>query len=104
VIEAENVRPVLVAGRYTLSPSSMSALGQKQTSADVGVMSALPPKADIIRCGGDPCSAPMSDLGLCDSLKIAFGEDVFNLRPLAWFDWQREPKYQIRAELYRLVW
>jgi hypothetical protein len=29
--------------------ASMSALGQKQTSAHVRVMSALPPKADI-RC------------------------------------------------------
>jgi len=27
----------------------MSALGQKQTLAEVGVMSALPPKADIAR-------------------------------------------------------
>jgi hypothetical protein len=35
--------------------------------------------------GGDSCSAPMSDIGLYDSLKIASGEDVFNVRPLAWF-------------------
>ena len=31
----------------------MSALGQKQTSADVRAMSALPPKADIPERGGD---------------------------------------------------
>src|SRR6516164_8893736 len=28
----------------------MSALGQKQTSGNVGMMSALPPKADIAEC------------------------------------------------------
>ena len=33
----------------------------------------------------------------------ASGEDMFNVRSLAWFDWQRELKCQIRAELYRLV-
>src|SRR6516165_5111273 len=31
----------------------MSALGQKQTSRHLQPMSALPPKADILRCGRD---------------------------------------------------
>jgi hypothetical protein len=40
------VQPTVILRSSNLVPL-MSALGQKQTSADVGVMSALPPKADI---------------------------------------------------------
>ena len=42
-------RPVLLCG------NAMSALGQKQTLADVRVMSALPPKADIAVCDRQVC-------------------------------------------------
>jgi hypothetical protein len=42
----------------------MSALGQKQTSAHVHVMSALPPKADIVRHDRDVRFAPESGHGL----------------------------------------
>jgi hypothetical protein len=40
----------------------MSALGQKQTSAHVGVMSALPPKADIDRACRDIRFVPKADI------------------------------------------
>jgi hypothetical protein len=39
----------------------MSALGQKQTSAHVRVMSALPPKADIGTHSRDVCFVPKGD-------------------------------------------
>jgi|307.fasta_scaffold00136_30 hypothetical protein len=42
----------------------MSALGQKQTSGHVHVMSALPPKADIVRHDRDVRFAPESGHGL----------------------------------------
>ena len=41
---------------------SMSALGQKHTSAPVHLMSALPPKADIDRACGDVCFVPKADI------------------------------------------
>jgi hypothetical protein len=40
----------------------MSALGQKQTSAHVYVMSALPPKPDIRGCAHDVRFVPISDI------------------------------------------
>ena len=40
----------------------MSASGQKQTSAHVGVMSALPPKADIDHHGRDVRFVPKADI------------------------------------------
>ena len=40
----------------------MSALGQKQTSAHVRVMSASPPKADIDHPGRDVCIVPKADI------------------------------------------
>jgi hypothetical protein len=44
-------------------PPQMSALGQKQTSAHVRVMSALPPKADI-RCRDQHVRfLPKADIG-----------------------------------------
>jgi len=39
----------------------MSALGQKQTSGQVGVMSALPPKADIGTQSGNVRFVPKAD-------------------------------------------
>src|SRR6516165_3075362 len=43
----------------------MSALGQKQTLADVGVMSALPPKADIGTRSRDVRFVPKADILHC---------------------------------------
>jgi hypothetical protein len=40
----------------------MSALGQMQTLADVCVVSALPPKADIQKVGRDVCYVPKADI------------------------------------------
>jgi hypothetical protein len=40
----------------------MSALGQKQTFAVQNVMSALPPKADILRCRSDLRYGPEADI------------------------------------------
>jgi hypothetical protein len=40
----------------------MSALGQKQTSARVRVMSALPPKADIAERDCHVCFGPKADI------------------------------------------
>jgi len=42
----------------------MSALGQKQTSEQVQVMSALPPKADIGTHSRDVCFVPLPDSAL----------------------------------------
>jgi hypothetical protein len=39
--------PLLCAAAIKLDRGPMSALGQKRTSGDVRLMSALPPKADI---------------------------------------------------------
>jgi hypothetical protein len=39
----------------------MSALGQKQTLAHVRVISALPPKADIVEQDRDVCFVPFAD-------------------------------------------
>jgi hypothetical protein len=47
------------AHRYLVR--SMSALGQKQTSRDVGSMSALPPKADIRRTSWNVRFVPTTD-------------------------------------------
>jgi len=43
---------------------SMSALGQKQTSAHLGGMSALPPKADIVGRTADIRFVPKADIRL----------------------------------------
>ena len=40
----------------------MSALGQKQTSVWRTLMSALPPKADIVQHGGDVRFVPKADI------------------------------------------
>ena len=40
----------------------MSALGQKQTSHQVRVMSALPPKADIVQHGANVRFVPKADI------------------------------------------
>src|SRR6516165_12799625 len=47
------------------SEALMSALGQKQTSAHVGVMSALPPKADIGTQPRNVCFVPKADIPHC---------------------------------------
>jgi hypothetical protein len=41
----------------------MSALGQKQTSHPVPVMSALPPKADIVQHGANVRFVPEAEVG-----------------------------------------
>jgi hypothetical protein len=41
----------------------MSALGQKQTSGNVGMMSALPPKADIAERDYHVRFVPIADIG-----------------------------------------
>jgi hypothetical protein len=41
----------------------MSALGQKQTSDCRPVMSALPPKADMVQHNRDVCFVPKADIG-----------------------------------------
>jgi len=43
----------------------MSALGQKQTSGHAGIMSALPPKADIDQHGRDVRYVPKADIQRC---------------------------------------
>src|SRR5262249_23511564 len=48
--------------------SVMSALGQKQTSAHVRVMSAIPPKADIARRGRKVRVVPKADIGAYQAL------------------------------------
>ena len=67
------------------SPARMSALGQKQTSAHVRVMSALPPKADIHRISpgphaGSESAADLNERGVltpcgtrvCRTARVAF--------------------------------
>jgi len=46
----------------TCRPFLMSALGQKQTSEHVHVMSALPPKADMDQSGCDVRFVPKADI------------------------------------------
>jgi hypothetical protein len=63
--KAEAKMPALEGARKQGRANAMSALGQKQTSRLVRVMSALPPKADIAECRryvrfvpkADSCSA-----------------------------------------------
>jgi len=43
---------------------AMTALGQKQTRRGQIVMSALPPKADIVGHGGDVRFVPKADISL----------------------------------------
>jgi hypothetical protein len=45
-----------------LGVRTMSALGQKQTSAHVRVMSALPPIADMVQHDGDVRFVPKADI------------------------------------------
>jgi hypothetical protein len=51
----------------------MSALGQKQTSDWRLLMSALPPKADIVRRGGNVRFVPEADIANSGSLSLALG-------------------------------
>ena len=55
----------------------MSALGQKQTWADVRAMSALPPKADIETRSRDVRFVPKADILRCDVTDI-IGGDIEN--------------------------
>ena len=48
--------------RHSKSGRSTSALGQKQTSAWRSLMSALPPKADIVQHGGNVRFVPEADM------------------------------------------
>jgi hypothetical protein len=43
-------------------PNSMSALGQKQTLSNISAMSALPPKADIVRQDRDVRFVPLAEV------------------------------------------
>ena len=52
---------------------SMSALGHKQTSAHVRVMSALPPKADIDQHGRDVRFVPKADIPRCGKYCYSMG-------------------------------
>ena len=53
--------------RRSNMPKRMSALGQKQTSAHVRVMSALPPKADIGTQSWNVRFVPKADIMQCSS-------------------------------------
>jgi hypothetical protein len=56
--------------RHGKSGPSMSALGQKQTSRLLEGMSALPPKADIVRRGGNVRFVSKADIAkLADFLR-----------------------------------
>ena len=55
----------------------MSALGQKQTSAHVRVMSALPPKADIDQHAGDVRFVPKADMEVHSSTSSAIALGCF---------------------------
>jgi hypothetical protein len=55
----------------------MSAFGQKQTSHQVRVMSALPPKADIAQHGGNVRFVPIADMVPCR----LFDNRVLRIRP-----------------------
>jgi hypothetical protein len=46
----------------------MSEVGQKQTSAHVRIMSALPPKADIDRACGNVRFVPKADIMRCSKM------------------------------------
>jgi hypothetical protein len=56
----------------------MSALGQKQTFGSRNVMSALPPKADIVHDGGNVRFVPKADIALRHSI-------TSSARPIALF-------------------
>jgi len=59
----------------------MSALGQKQTSAHLGAMSALPPKADIGTHSRDVCFVPKADI--CTAANSRYRTIPSYLRPAA---------------------
>ena len=51
-------------------PAAMSALGQKQTSDEHPLMSALPPKADMVQHGGNVRFVPIADCALQQKLAL----------------------------------
>src|SRR5262252_2492838 len=53
----------------------MSALGQKQTLGKARLMSALPPKADMVQHGRDVCFVPKADS--CSAAKSIERSDDF---------------------------
>jgi hypothetical protein len=53
----------------------MSALGQKQTSAHVRVMSALPPKADIDRVSCRPRGTSLREHALSEATEWPLAKD-----------------------------
>jgi len=57
-------------------PSSMSALGQKQTFSRVGAMSALPLKADIDCVHRDVRFVPKADIGEVYGTGLHYGPRV----------------------------
>jgi hypothetical protein len=54
----------------------MSALGQKQTSAHVRVMSALPPKADMDHYCRDVRFVPKADIGRTGAMAPRWASSV----------------------------
>jgi hypothetical protein len=54
-------RALLVGSHQAAVAASMSALGQKRTRRDEFAMSALPPKADIVRHGVNVRFVPQAD-------------------------------------------
>src|SRR5215469_5974070 len=62
---AETLNLIQVKNELSHRRTGMSALGQKQTSAHVHAMSALPPKADIHRARWDVCFVPKADILRC---------------------------------------
>ena len=58
-----------VEEEITAHAGRMSALGQKQTSNSRPLMSALPPKADIVQHGGNVRFVPEADIDLVCALE-----------------------------------
>ena len=73
----------------------MSALGQKQTSGHVRVMSALPPKADIGTQRRDVRFVPIADIPRCSKERRYSGNSLVR------------PAHMLQIELqieYRVGW
>ena len=66
---------VAVATRYSAVRLEMSALGQKQTSERVRVMSALPPKADIAERRWDVRFVPKADIAASFDHRVGAQQD-----------------------------
>ena len=56
----------------------MSALGQKQTLAHLRLMSALPPKADMVQHDRDVRFVPKADITRCSNRSLLLGHALLN--------------------------